>query len=109
MPTYAYMCDCGREWDVVKPMAEYQRPETCECGDIGYRALHREQKGVSANGYPARLMSIAATSEKNRREWDAHYKAQGCPVTWGANNEPIATGPDHKRAIAKAAGKVELD
>lgn len=33
MPVYPYKClDCGKEFDVLKPMSEYDTEETCECG-----------------------------------------------------------------------------
>lgn len=33
MPIYSYKClKCEREFDVNKPMAEYDDPQECECG-----------------------------------------------------------------------------
>jgi predicted nucleic acid-binding Zn ribbon protein len=35
--TYTYSCECGRQWDVVKPLNQIDRVELCECMTAGYR------------------------------------------------------------------------
>ncbi len=33
MPTYEYSCECGHEFEVVKKMSDYRKPEICPtCG-----------------------------------------------------------------------------
>lgn len=40
MPRYPYNCpECGEEFDVVKPLAELNRTEICECGAICWRGI----------------------------------------------------------------------
>lgn len=39
MPTYEYVCSNGHEFERSLPVAQYQDPQTCECGRTGKRVI----------------------------------------------------------------------
>ncbi len=41
MPTYAYRCACGASFERILRVADYDQPQTCECGSLSVRQLCR--------------------------------------------------------------------
>ena len=39
MPMYEFKCDCGRRVDKFLKMADYNTPQTCDCGRVMIRQL----------------------------------------------------------------------
>lgn len=39
MPNYAYICHCGAKFDRFLKVADYQTPQTCECGSAARRVI----------------------------------------------------------------------
>jgi putative FmdB family regulatory protein len=39
MPLYEYKCSCGKRFDRLLKLAEYDTPQTCECGQVAEKQL----------------------------------------------------------------------
>lgn len=79
---YPYRCaNCAREWDVVKAVADIDRDEPCDCGELGTRY-------------------IARTHFYGASDWDSaeFNHGLGCVVRNGR----------HRRELAKSMGLEEI-
>lgn len=47
IPTYSYECDCGASFDRVLPLADYNAPQTCECGKTATKVISAPQLMIS--------------------------------------------------------------
>lgn len=77
MPIYSYVCEnCGKEDMVVKPMSQYDRPETCPvCGQLMYRDIAADAPRVHGKRYydkPLHSDSLAMARSQvaaHQRRW----------------------------------------
>lgn len=70
MPTYAYKCSSCGEFDVVKPLADYDKPAICPyCGTVTDRQVFYSPMlkfGTGMPEYERRIMK-SRYEERNRR------------------------------------------
>lgn len=82
MPEYPYLCKmCQREFDVVKPVAEIDTPERCECGGLD----------------TVRLIALS-NLEKSSMQQPYFEPALGCEIK----------GKGHRERILKERGLEEV-
>jgi len=69
MPIYAYVCDaCGERDDIVKPMAESSRDETCKaCGEPMRKDLMANAPRCRKDSYSKELHSDALAIHPEQR------------------------------------------
>lgn len=69
MPTYSYSCSKGHFFDRYLPLAEYDAPQTCACGEAGRKLFPRvhlmKRREVY---YDSPIDGRPITSEAARRE-----------------------------------------
>jgi putative FmdB family regulatory protein len=39
MPRYQYECECGKEFEEIRPMKDYKKPIKCKCGKNAQLAI----------------------------------------------------------------------
>lgn len=81
MPTYSYLCDCGKEQDQFFKIAEKPDTVPCECGGVAKKVLSAGL--VIGDDMPA---------------WMRHPEALGCLQCSGDKNK-IKTRSDYKRYL----------
>lgn len=99
---YAYHCDsCGHDFDVVKPIAEYQTPETCTrkgCGaparkEFVPRRVHLRNTAVQEAEYNPGLGCIV----KNRQHREELCRIKGVQEIGNEKPETLHRYYDHAR------------
>lgn len=68
-PTYEYTCDDGHYFDRYLPLAEYDRPQACPCGNPGRKLFPRVHVVRSRDiHYTSPIDGRPITSEAARRD-----------------------------------------
>ncbi len=75
MPIYSFLCSCGTEFDRFLKLAEYDQPQTCECGKPATKVIKPTAIHVDFPAYLSPASSKWITSRTERRE---DLKATGC-------------------------------
>ena len=70
MPTYEYACEKGHHFERVLAVADYQTPQTCECGVAGRRVISVPARGYVQKecNYDSPITGKPITSWKQRRD-----------------------------------------
>lgn len=53
MPIYVFECQSGHKFDRVLRLAEYDTPQTCECGSAAKRIITPVMFSIDATNFPA--------------------------------------------------------
>lgn len=75
MPVYEYLCDAGHNFDRVLRLAEYDTPQTCECGAAAARQISAPMFAVDIPAYQSPVTGRWINSRAERRE---DLKRTGC-------------------------------
>jgi putative FmdB family regulatory protein len=67
-PLYSYLCSCGTEFDRFLKLAEYDQPQTCECGALARKLIKPTAIHVDFPAYLSPASSKWITSRAERRE-----------------------------------------
>jgi putative FmdB family regulatory protein len=95
VPIYAYLCPCGKEFDRFLKLAEYDQPQTCDCGKVATKLFKPVSIHVDFPAYLSPASNKWITSRAERRE---DLKATNC-VEW----EPGVKEEHEKRLAAEDA------
>lgn len=70
MPTYEYTCKAGHHFERILPVADYQTPQTCECGKQGRRIISLPLAGFVQREcrYDSPVTGKPISSWKQRRQ-----------------------------------------
>lgn len=69
MPTYDYECPkCGTSFDRMLPLAQYDEPQTCDCGAVATKVISPVNFVLKGDGWVGKDHKIKGQmAEKNRR------------------------------------------
>jgi len=68
VPVYEYLCDAGHNFDRVLRLAEYDTPQTCECGAAATRQISASMFAVDIPAYQSPVTGRWINSRAERRE-----------------------------------------
>lgn len=75
MPIYEFLCQSGHKFDRVLRLAEYDTPQTCECGETATRLISTPMFAVDIPAYQSPVTGRWINSRAERRE---DLKRTGC-------------------------------
>ena len=77
MPVYEYKCSCGKRFDRYLRLADYDKPQTCECGQVAVKQLSAPAVRGDYAGY-----SCPVTGQwiEGRRAHEENLARHGCRV-----------------------------
>lgn len=75
MPIYAFRCACGDEFDRYLKLAEYDQPQTCDCGRTAQRKICPTMIAVDIPAYQSPIDGRWINSRLQRAE---DLKRNGC-------------------------------
>lgn len=77
MPLYSYKCQCGKAFDRFLKLADYQAPQTCECGAVAEKVLTAAAVRGDYEGYQC---PVSGSWIEGRRAHEENLKRHGCRV-----------------------------
>jgi putative FmdB family regulatory protein len=98
MPLYEYKCSCGKRFDRLLKLAEYDTPQTCECGQVAEKQLSAP---AVFGDFAAYSCPVTGRRIEGRKEHEANLRRHGCRVL-----EPGETQQASRR-IAEEDAKLE--
>lgn len=75
MPIYEFLCQSGHKFDRVLRLAEYDTPQTCECGETATRLISTPMFAVDIPAYQSPVTGRWINGRAERRE---DLKRTGC-------------------------------
>lgn len=81
MPIYAYECPDGHAFDRHLPLAEFETPQTCECGEPGNRVISPVGFVLKGDGWPGKNLKIRGqmTAKNNRLSKKSRERSRDAP------------------------------
>ena len=78
MPTYEYECPKGHEFERILPVARYDEPQTCECGNVAQKLISRPALAWAARevNYDCPITGIPITSMAQHKDNLARHGCQ---------------------------------
>lgn len=110
MPTYEYKCEsCGKDFDRILPMSEYDAPQTCDCGGPGKRQVSMPNFILKGDDWVGKNNRIAGQmADKNRkldkRQEELKRDGPGVRLAPNVDGERVDTWTDAKK-LAESKGK----
>lgn len=86
MPLYEYQCACGKRFDRFLPLARYNEPQTCECGQVAEKRLSAPS---IAPDYPAYTCPITGKVVEGRRAHEENLKRHDCRILETGEREEL--------------------
>ncbi len=68
MPLYSFLCNKGHKFELVLKVAEYNLPQTCECGEKAKRQVTTAMITPAFEDYESPIDGSPITSKKKRIE-----------------------------------------
>ena len=78
MPTYEYECQKGHKFERILPVARYDEPQTCECGNLAKKLISRPALAWASRevNYDCPITGIPITSMAQHKDNLARHGCQ---------------------------------
>ena len=84
MPVYEYKCSCGKRFDRYLRLADYDKPQTCECGQVAVKQLSAPAVRGDYAGYSC---PVTGKWIEGRRAHEENLARHGCRVLESGETE----------------------
>lgn len=98
MPVYCFQCPkCGTNSEVVRPMADAEKPLRCSCKAAMVRDLKAEHGGRRITGGWPMVSTAAGINPDEVEEFKKIDARHGVPTQYTPDGDPIFTSRSHRK------------